>query len=168
VIVVAVMNGELVEVFTGKFASATPADPGMNLERTFALALRARLSGADGFGDQAVRSRLFVVVQSNSPAVIVSPLYGGSAEKRRASAFPRKRQAGCKARPSKKRPTRGRPSSFAEKIPALRSTSRSSLFGFALPYRAPRRIFSTGTIGEGNRRAAGIQRPARVSMFQKK
>ena len=55
VIVIAVMDREFVKIRAGEFAAAAPADPGIELERLFPVALLALLSFAPGRSDDTVQ-----------------------------------------------------------------------------------------------------------------
>ena len=54
VVVVAVVHGQLTQIDVGESAGATAADPGVDLERAFAVALAAGVGVAAGIGDDAV------------------------------------------------------------------------------------------------------------------
>ena len=54
VIVVAVVDGEFAQVGGGEFAGAAAADPRIDLEGFFAIALGAGVGGAAGFEDEAI------------------------------------------------------------------------------------------------------------------
>ncbi len=54
VIVIAVMHGELLQVFASKLTRAAAADPRVNFERLLAVAEFAALALAQGFGNHSV------------------------------------------------------------------------------------------------------------------
>jgi len=55
VVVIAVVHREFVQVCAGEFAAATPADPGVELERLFPVAQLALIAFAPRGGDDLVQ-----------------------------------------------------------------------------------------------------------------
>jgi len=53
-IMVAVVDGQFPHVEAGELAAAAPADPRVDLQRAFPVALLALLGSATGFGDDAI------------------------------------------------------------------------------------------------------------------